>query len=142
MAPDKFVVGVRCAGPVAAACDSALVDVLWMAWLQAAGGGAPPAAAAPTTGEDGPRERLVALLQELLKQQLVSLFCPHLCKVTFRAVAAIPRPMCCTRGGCMPSCGLPVFLPLVLHCRILPSNSDMQIKLWPGHKAGGDGDGG
>lgn len=69
------MVGVRCAGPVAAACGSALVDVLWMAWLQAAGGGVPPPAAAPTTGEDGPKERLVALLQELLKQQLVSLVC-------------------------------------------------------------------
>ena len=70
MAPEKFVVGLRCAGPVAEAATAGLVDVVWMAWLQAGGGAAPPAAGG-TTGEDGPREHIVALLQELLKQQLV-----------------------------------------------------------------------
>jgi hypothetical protein len=34
LAPDKFADGVRCAGAVADGCGAAVVDVLWMSWLQ------------------------------------------------------------------------------------------------------------
>lgn len=47
-------------------------------------GSVPPAAAAPAD-EDGPRERLVALLQDLLKQQMVRTTPPGLQIIEFPA---------------------------------------------------------
>ncbi len=67
---------MKCAGPVAEGCSAALLDVLWLAWMEASVGAPAIAAAADdwiktAVAEDGPVLRVVTLAKDLLKQQLV-----------------------------------------------------------------------
>ncbi len=76
LAPDKVAVGVKCAGAVAEGCSRGLLDVLWLAWMQATPGAPANAAAADAwikgaVSEDGPVLRIVNLAKDLLTQQLV-----------------------------------------------------------------------
>jgi len=77
LAPEKLAVGIKCAGTVADGCSKALLDVLWLAWMEATPGAPPNAAAADAwiataVSEDGPVLRIVNLAKDLLKQQMVT----------------------------------------------------------------------